>query len=728
MDSVALSVFTFAPRDERTSFSIAVGIATQYVPSGHEQRWSRTTAAAVLDKCSEQEWLYDGRRLLATSNSARCIQIDRSGATDASCYIAAVGPGLCLEQAWIFEGERIKSALDQTMCLQVEGATVVVRAVDESAHRAQAWTIVDTLDQNKLVPLASLSSVHVYQLLSALEYSQCKQTFLDQDINGAALVCCTTDRQLQDIGVASEVKAQVLLRELDDMRLHGVPVCRYQSRPLPYAMYRIQSVKNPSMCLEWDSIMDGAPCSLRPAMVTAAPEQLWCFRKRQIIPMKLPDKVLHVSVRKRHARNGDECSLSCSHCSPYCSSEWIYDGKLLRSAKDPSLCIHAKSGGLPTPAVGDTCHLWRVVYGPAYTFSGDSIALLDVVPGDYLPQEWLFDGKLLRSAKYPSKCIRTKKSSDRQGRIWLGDMHVGVYLAQEWTIKDNVIRSVKYPTKCIKVEERGKDVQCVLGPIVPGSLPLQEWTIKYLTVIHSPSSIAALVPLDSLSCAQVYQLLAAIEFRQYNESFMAMEINGHALACCTTVEDAAQLGVLLKPKARSLLRSIEQFSTNGVSIALFAHEPLPKCAYRFQSTKHPTKCLQLMSGGGLSRNGDLCHIAETKSTEFPAQVWLFDGKLIKSAKDPTKCIHLKGNSVFNGQPVHLHAIVEYSWPNQEWLYDGKLIRSLKDPTKCIRLASGDDPCVSGGDLCQLWDIISDGPYPAQEWKLVPDKRTPLGAN
>ncbi|OQS00194.1 hypothetical protein THRCLA_21725, partial [Thraustotheca clavata] len=69
---------------------------------------------------------------------------------------------------------------------------------------------------------------------------------------------------------------------------------------------------------------------------------------------------------------------------------------------------------------GDICHLWTIQ------------------PGNYPPQEWIYDGKLLRSVKYPNKCIHLKSGSSpdlRNGDVChLWDIIDGSYPAQEWTL------------------------------------------------------------------------------------------------------------------------------------------------------------------------------------------------------------------------------------------------------------------------------------------------------
>ncbi|KDO25508.1 hypothetical protein SPRG_20632 [Saprolegnia parasitica CBS 223.65] len=369
-----------------------------------------------------------------------------------------------------------------------------------------------------------------------------------------------------------------------------------------------------------------------------------------------PSRCIHLQSGTGRSENGDVCHLWTTMPGTYAAQEWFYDRKLLRSMKDPTKCIHLQSGSGPT-FNGDVCHLW------------------DIQSGSYPAQEWLLDGKLIRSAKDPTKCIHLKDGSGFDGD------------------------------------------KCHLWDVQDGAYPMQEWNVVYL-----PTAMAAtdVVPLRSLNCAQVYQLLSALEFTKHKDMFLMHEINGHALSCCETADELLELGAMPKLKAKSLFETLQQLRASGVSLAFFGCEPLPKRRFRIQSVKCPAKCIHLQSGeADTAFNGDVCHLWDTIPRSYEAQTWIFDGALIKSAKDPTKCIHLKSGTApsGNGDACHLWDIQPGSYPAQEWRFDGKLLRSVKCPTKCIHLKSGrSEP--SNGVVCHLWDAV-DGPYAAQEWTLVP---------
>ncbi|KAG9409632.1 hypothetical protein AC1031_019894 [Aphanomyces cochlioides] len=143
------------------------------------------------------------------------------------------------------------------------------------------------------------------------------------------------------------------------------------------------------------------------------------------------------------------------------------------------------------------------------------------------------------------------------------------------------------------------------------------------------------------------------------------------------------------------------------------------------SVKCPIKCMHPKSrysrdsGNLTTRNGDIVHLWDAYRGSYTGQEWFWDGKLIRSAKCPSKCIHLASGwekDAFNGDVCHLWDVVEGSYPAQEWIYDGKVFRSVKCSTKCIHLASGWEKGSYNGDKCHLWDVI-DGSYTAQEWKI-----------
>ncbi|OQR88423.1 hypothetical protein THRCLA_22869 [Thraustotheca clavata] len=386
---------------------------------------------------------------------------------------------------------------------------------------------------------------------------------------------------------------------------------------------------------------------------------------------------------------------------------------LLQSNLVPTKCIHLQSGEGHTYN-GDVCHIW------------------DQIRGSYTAQEWLYDGKLIRSAKYPSKCIHLKSGSGDSfngDACHLWDVQPGDYPAQEWIIDGKLIKSVKCPDKCIHLEgvgsRRDNGTICHLWDIVEGSFPAQEWTVVYLP---PPATATQLepgnLPLRSLTSIQVFQLLGALEFNSIRQRFLELEINGHALSCCTSLDELKELGMDISLKIKSLRETIMHLKQHGVPPALLNKSPYPQTAYRIHSVKVPSKCIHLVSGdGGASSNGDGCHLWDQMPGAYKSLAWIFDGKLIKSAKDPSKCIHLKSGTgkSSNGDICHLWTIQPGNYPPQEWIYDGKLLRSVKCPNKCIHLKSGSSPDLRNGDVCHLWDII-DGSYPAQEWTLIPDEK------
>ncbi|OQR86666.1 hypothetical protein ACHHYP_10328 [Achlya hypogyna] len=641
--------------------------------------------------CPAQEWIYDGKLLKLASDSSRCIHL-QSGQGPTSngdvCHLWDVQPGHYPAQEWIIDGHLIRSAKDPNRCIHL----------------------------------------------------QCGQ--------GAAFsgdACHLWDVQ------------------------HGpYPAQEWMFIPLAVPC-RIHSVKMPEWCIQLESGGNGGRCKLYPAHGGSHPPQEWIYDGRFIKSVLEPHRCIHLVSGAGPTYNGDYIQLWDIQPGHYPAQEWLLDGKFLKSAKDQYRCVHLQSGTAPTHP-GDVCHLWDIQQGhyspqewefvpqvsmalplPTMPFmlqsvkcptkcihlqsgmgpshNGDRCHLWSTQDGAYPAQEWLFDGKLLRSAKDPSKCIHLMSGSGEStnGDIChLWDVQPGSYPAQEWIIDGKLIRSAKCPSKCIHLKSgstRGNfaaDVSfngdvCHLWDVQEGPYPAQEWTIVYMTT-PAPDT----VPLKSLTTAQVYQLLSGLEFSNYKQEFLDLEINGHALSCCDRVEELHELGVTLSLKAKSLFRTLQELQVHGVPSAFFASEALPPTTCRIQSVKCPTKCMHLKSGdGNPTYNGDPCHLWDTQRGDYASQTWLFDGKLIKSAKDPTKCIHLRSGTApsENGDVCHLWDIQEGKYPAQEWYYDGKRIRSVKCPNKCIHLQSGSSSNSPNGDVCHLWDVI-DGPYPAQEWTLV----------
>ena len=69
-----------------------------------------------------------------------------------------------------------------------------------------------------------------------------------------------------------------------------------------------------------------------------------------------------------------------------------------------------------------------------------------------------------------------------------------------------------------------------------------------------------------MSVHEVGTLLGAKNFRSHKEIFLKNEVDGQFLMECNTVEDLIEIGILLKPKAKVLLKMIEQWKKTGVRI------------------------------------------------------------------------------------------------------------------------------------------------------------------
>ena len=74
---------------------------------------------------------------------------------------------------------------------------------------------------------------------------------------------------------------------------------------------------------------------------------------------------------------------------------------------------------IPTRSPGKCLHV-DLSFGDGKE-NGTDIHLWDMYPGEYLPQEWYFDGKLIRSALWPGKSLHIQawgKSNGTTVHLW----------------------------------------------------------------------------------------------------------------------------------------------------------------------------------------------------------------------------------------------------------------------------------------------------------------------
>jgi len=116
-------------------------------------------------------------------------------------------------------------------------------------------------------------------------------------------------------------------------------------------------------------------------------------RRCRILSAKNPSKCIHLKSGNDSSSNGDACHLWDVRGGSYPAQEWIIEGRLIKSVKMPGKCIHLASGG-GRSSNGDKCHLW------------------DINGGSYPAQEWIIEGKLIKSVKEPGKCIHLASGND----------------------------------------------------------------------------------------------------------------------------------------------------------------------------------------------------------------------------------------------------------------------------------------------------------------------------
>jgi len=101
----------------------------------------------------------------------------------------------------------------------------------------------------------------------------------------------------------------------------------------------------------------------------------------------------------------------------------------------------------------------------------------------------------------------------------------------------------------------------------------------------------------------------------------------------------------------------------------------------------PGKTVHL--GNARERNGTKICINDRLSEDHSAylqQVWLWNGKILQSAKNPIKCLELEGQRTSNGTKVVLWDFDKER--NQEWILDGTNIVSSKEPGSCWHIMNG----------------------------------------
>jgi len=123
-------------------------------------------------------------------------------------------------------------------------------------------------------------------------------------------------------------------------------------------------------------------------------------------------------------------------------------------------------------------------------------------------------------------------------------------------------------------------------------------------------------------------------------------------------------------------------------------------------TKNLKKAVHLE--GGRTSNGTKIQLWNRYNVraprEFENQLWIWNGTLFISYKNPIKCLHLAGGGTGNGTKIQLFDILSDSHPlrlNQEWRFDGKNIVSRKKASACWHLENGG---TENGTKIQLWNV------------------------
>jgi len=128
------------------------------------------------------------------------------------------------------------------------------------------------------------------------------------------------------------------------------------------------------------------------------------------------------------------------------------------------------------------------------------------------------------------------------------------------------------------------------------------------------------------------------------------------------------------------------------------------------SLKSPGKTVHLDAGS--TSNGTRIHLWDKLSAnhrDYLNQVWLWDGKVFRSAKNRNKSLRLDGQRTTCGTKIHLWDIVEGS--HQEWVQDGENIVSKKVPSRCWHLDCGN---TGNGTKIHIWALKN---HVNGKWKI-----------
>lgn len=127
--------------------------------------------------------------------------------------------------------------------------------------------------------------------------------------------------------------------------------------------------------------------------------------------------------------------------------------------------------------------------------------------------------------------------------------------------------------------------------------------------------------------------------------------------------------------------------------------------------RDPSKCIDVRDASVHSGSNVELFVCQGSAT----QSWLFDGQMIKFLRAPGQCLEIQGSTPKNGANVEVWGC--NSGTNaQKWIYDGvnKRIRSVRNPQYCVDLVNGN---TTDGTNIQLWQCVYDGYKPNQQWTL-----------
>jgi len=277
---------------------------------------------------------------------------------------------------------------------------------------------------------------------------------------------------------------------------------------------------------------------------------------------------------------------------------------------------------VPMKSPGKTVHL-----DLGSTSNGTKIQLWDkltVGHKDFKNQVWLWDGTIFRSGKDPRKCLHLEGGRTSNGtKIVLKDVVMGKHADQEWRLEGKNIVSRKNTSMCWHLDN---------GNVGNGT-KIHIWNLKN----------------HQNGMWNVEFMLATNPVPMANSMYNTPMAN-------SMYQTPMSNSMYQTPMANSMYMTPK---ANVMKLGEGASLVFPN--------KNSQLTVQL--AGGRTSNGTkivLGHRLPPGHKDFMNQVWLWDGTIFRSGKDPSKSIILDHGKMANRTKLILWKIINKASGNQEW--------------------------------------------------------------